>query len=91
MARTRGQGRKKTEPKDSLESVPVGGRGSKMSPEEGSEYETMTRLESIESLLEELDELGLKSREELVAEIEKLRASLDWPDSDAPPPTSQTS
>ncbi len=48
-----------------------------MSPAERADYGAMLLLERLESLLEEMDELGISSREEVVRRIASLHQKLD--------------
>ncbi len=47
------------------------------SGETDKEYDLMVLLERLESLLEDMDELGVRSREELAARISDLHQQLD--------------
>ncbi len=52
-------------------------RPSGMSPAERADYDAMLLLERLESLLEEMDELGVSTREDVTRQIASLHQQLD--------------
>lgn len=49
----------------------------RMSSAEQEEYSTMVEIERLESLLEDLEDLGVQTRDELKSRIGDLRSKLD--------------